>query len=211
MVSVDTYPHHSYFLQEARPVACIYIYCTTIHSDCDVIGLSSYPSSNPLDSDLTSRLHSSLSSDISESSDTEAGPPNDADDEDCGGTNLSSASETSLAESSDTDAPLLIAVIGVLASMTAVNGVRPTGVSSPSPSSRSVVLIVHSHFRFFSLRLRFLVPGVSRSLSAIRRLISSKGPGVCPPSRVSSPVYAIVTSSGSSSGFSAARSGSMAE
>jgi len=87
-------------------------------------------------------------------------------------------------------------VAGVCSTLTAVSGVFD-GLA-PSPTASSGVVIVHSHFRFLSFRFRFRAPGVSRSLSAILRLISSKGPGVCPPSRVDSPVYAMVTSKGSS-------------
>ena len=130
-------------------------------------------------------------SDISKSSDSDI-------------TNRASGSENSDSEFSDTDAPRLIAVIGVF--LTAVTGVLSLPSSSPSVS---VLVMVHSHFLFFSLRFRFRVPGVSKPLSAILLLISSNGPGVWPPSRVSLPVYAMANSNVWM--VSASGSGSVAE
>lgn len=106
----------------------------------------------------------------------------------------------------ETEDPLQIAVFGVFSILTAVKGVLFTGVLSSS-SSPSVLVIVHSHFLFFSFLFRFLVAGVSNSLSAILLLISSNGPGVCPPSLVSSPVYAKVKSKVSCFSASAAEYG----
>jgi len=63
------------------------------------------------------------------------------------GTNRPSASDISVSDPSDTDAPRRTAVIGVL--RTAVRGVMLS-----SSAFVSVVLIVHSHFLFFSLLLR---------------------------------------------------------
>ena len=117
---------------------------------------------------------------------------------------LVSASDAS---SVDIDASRQIAVHGVSSTLKAVIGVGSTSILRCSSSSVSAAVIVHSHFLFFSRDLRFFCVGLLRSLSAILLRISSNGPGVWPPSLVSSPEYAMADSSVSDT----ALSGSVAE
>lgn len=91
-------------------------------------------------------------------------------------------------------------VLGVDSVIVGVDAARIAAVAPPS-SSPSSWPIVQTHFLFFSF-LRFLIPlgrgdetGVSVPKPAIRRRISSNGPGVSPPFRVSSPEYAMARSS----------------